>query len=192
MFEWLSGNPDSTFWLTVDRISILLSYVVVVSVVALVWQVLRFLRHRRRLRRVAGKSRRPQALALAFGGGSIRVAVEGFLANAYEVTIPVEEYAGDEVTPANIHRHLEKIRRLKERFQSEGVTELHLFLKAPMALALAVGAVFTNWGEVKVYQQSRAGGYEAWTTLAQAKAASIPDELTERLLETLDRSGNGI
>lgn len=186
MFHWLTGYPDSTWWMVIDRVSIMLSYVVVITILTIAWQFFRFVRLRRRLARLAGTSRRPCALALAFGGGSIKMAVQEFLATAYRSPIPVEEYAADEVTPANVHRHLERIRHIKERLQTEGVTELHLFLKAPVVLGVAVGAIFDNWVGVKLYHKDREGGYVAWTTLGQAKAASIPEELADRAAEILD------
>jgi hypothetical protein len=186
MFHWLIGDPNSTAWLMIDRISILLSYLVVVTIVTIAWQCFRFIRLRRRLGRLAGTSRRPRALALAFGGGTIKVAVQEFLATAYRAPVPVEEYVADEVTPRNVHRHLEQIRRIKERLQTEGVTELHLFLKAPVVVGTAVGAIFDNWVGVKLYHKDREGGYVAWTTLGQAKAASIPEELADGATELFD------
>jgi len=187
MFDWLISNPDSAFWLGLDRLSILLSYFVVISILAFVYNVFRYRRQRKKLAAVAGTTSKPKALALSFGGGSIKEAAQDYLIHTYgERSIPLDEYQADEITTENIHKHEEEIRRIKESYQSEGVTELHLFMKGPVALALAVGAIFDNWVSVKVYQHRRDGGYVPWTTLDQAKATPIADELAERALRMLD------
>jgi hypothetical protein len=186
MSNWLT-SPNSQFWLWLERISIVLSYGVVFSIMAFVYNVFRYRRKRTALADITGKSAHPMALALAFGGGSIGKAVEAYLKEAYpNVTIPVEEYIAEEVTPQNIHRYEEAIRRIKEKCQSENVTELHLFMKGPVGLALAVGAIFDNWVSVKIYQNNRQGNYEPWTTLDQAKAVPIADELAERALQIVN------
>jgi hypothetical protein len=188
MPEWLV-SPNSTVWLVLERISVLLSYLVVGTIAAFVFNLFRYRRKRKELATIAGKAGHPRALALSFGGGSIEQAVKEYLSTIYpEVNIPVEKYEKDEVTAENIHRYEEAVRRLKERFQSENVTELHLFMKGPVALALAVGAIFDNWVGVKVYHSKREGGYESWTTLHQAKAAPVAEELTERILQAVDNN----
>lgn len=188
MPNWLI-DPNSTFWLVLERISVLLSYLVVGTIVAFIYNLFRYRRKRKELATIAGKAGHPRALALSFGGGSIKKAVEEYLSAIYpDVKILVEEYEKSEVTTENIHRYEEAVRRLKERFQSENVTELHLFMKGPVALALAVGAIFDNWVSVKVYHSKREGGYESWTTLHQAKAAPITEELTERIIQVADNA----
>jgi hypothetical protein len=178
-------DPNSTAWLVVDRVSILLSYFVVLSIAAFVWGFLRHRRRRRRLAAIAGATARPQAFALAIGGGTIERAVADFLAGAYPHPIPLEEIAFGEVSAQNVHRLLEQVRRAKERFQSDGVTELHLFLKAPVALGAAIGAIFDNWVPVKLYHQQR-GVYEAWTTLHQAKRPPLDEDLRQKVQEMID------
>lgn len=178
-------RPDSTAWLVIDRVSILLSYFVVVSIAILIWGLLRHLRRRRRLASISGGTLRPHAFALAVGGGTIRQAVADYLAVAYANPIPIDELVFGDVTAKNVHGLLEDVRRLKDRFQSEGVTELHLFLKAPVALGAAVGAIFDNWVPVKLYHQQR-GVYEAWTTLHQAKRPALDEDLGERVQEMID------
>jgi hypothetical protein len=186
MPEWFV-SPNSAFWLWADRISIILSYIVLGTIGGFILNTLRYRSKRKEMVNIAGRTLRPQALALAFGGGSIRKAVEEHLQHIYPGSqIPVEVYQAEEITAENIHKHEEAIRRLKERFQSENVTELHLFMKGPVALALAVGAIFDNWVTIKIYHSKREGGYEPWTTLHHAKAASITDELAERVTQLVD------
>lgn len=187
MPDWFI-SPDSTFWLWVDRLSIALSYVVVATIAAFLYNLLRYRRKRKALAGVAGKTAHPQALALSFGGGSIKQAVKAYLDTTYDTPIAVEEYEASEITAENIHRHEEAVRRLKEEYQSENVTELHLFMKGPVAFAIGIGAIFDNWVSVKIYHSNREGEYVPWTTLHQAKATPIAEELTERVVQLVDPS----
>jgi len=186
MPTWLTST-DSAVWLWLDRVSILLSYLVVISIVAFVFNVFRYRRKRKELTEIEGKTALPKALCLSFGGGSIKNAVRDYLKETYpDRKIAVSEYKGDEVTPQNVHKHEEGIRKLKERYQSKGVTELHLFMKGPLGLALAVGAIFDNWVAVKIYQNNREGSYDPWTTLHHAKAVPIADIFAEKIIQAVE------
>lgn len=186
MPDWLT-SPDSGFWLWVDRFSILLSYAVVATIAVALYQFWHVRRQRRRIAALAGRTDRPRALAVSFGGANIAEPVRAFLAGAFpNREIPVTEcHVPGEVTPNNVHRHLELLRQLKAEMQGEGVTELHLFVFGPVALAVALGAVFDNWVGVKVYQHSRDGAYVPWFTLGQAKAAPTTEALAERIHDAL-------
>jgi hypothetical protein len=53
--------------------------------------------------------------------------------------IPVRESAEQtEITPRNVHRHLQRLREIKERLQADGVVGLYLFYKGP---SLPVGSL---------------------------------------------------
>ena len=186
MPTWLTST-DSSVWLWLDRVSIVLSYAVVLSILAFVFNVFRYRRKRKELIEIEGKTALPKALCLSFGGGSIKLAVSDYLKETYpDRKIAVSEYKGDEVTPQNVHKHEEEIRKLKERYQSKGVTELHLFMKGPLGLALAVGAIFDNWVAVKIYQNNREGSYEPWTALHHAKAVPIADIFAEKIIQAVE------
>lgn len=185
-------------WLWLDRGSIILGYVTVVTVVSGAIYVLRFaLDYRKRQRRLrgqtVGKTARPMALAISFGGGSIKTAVQDFLDHRYPDTpIPVREFVEPaEVTTTNVYLNLQRLRKLKERLQSEGVTELHMFYKGPIALGMGLGAIFDNWVSVKVYHNNRSGAYEEWLTLETAKAQPVIETVAEKMAEVLEeRSPN--
>jgi SMODS-associated and fused to various effectors sensor domain len=186
MPPWLT-SPESRLWLWIGRGSAIISYLAVLTVIGFLYNLLRHRRKRTELASIIGKTSNPHALALSFGGGSIKSAVEAYLTTVYpDVRMPVEDYEKGEVTPENIHRVEEEIRSLKEKYQTANVTELHLFMKGPVALALAVGAIFDNWVSVKIYHNDRGGIYEPWTTLHQAKAVPITEELSERVAQALD------
>lgn len=183
----------SDLWTWLDRGSILLSYVTLITLIFAAVQGVRLVRDYRRRQRelqklAVGSSSRPVALAISFGG-SIETAVKDFLAQRYPgATIPVREYQETgEVTTQNVFRHLNQLRLLKERLQSEGVSEVHLFYKGPLAVATGLGAIFDNWVTVKVYQNNRAGLYEDWLTLDTAKAQPVLTTITDAALAILER-----
>lgn len=195
--EWLI-RPDAAGWLVLERIGTLLQYVTVISIAYATWEFARFLRRfraRRQLlhRLASGETARPQALAVSFGG-SIRPAVEAFLATAYPGRwISVREYRSDEeVTRHTVHRHEEALRKIKEEFQAQGVTELHLFVKGPVVVGAILGALLDNWVAVKLYHNNRQGQYEEWTMLHFAKELSLRQTLEDAaavaITEHRDRS----
>jgi len=152
---------------------------------------LRYLSRYRRLRRliksVNGASSRPRALAISFGG-SIKMAVADYLRGSYAGTdIPVVEYAAArEVTVESVDDHLRNILAMKHDLQAQGVTELHLFFKGPVALAVLLGALLDNWVGVKIYQNGRSGQYEAWTMLHVAKELGSDERFTMELARAME------
>ena len=63
---------------------------------------------------------------------------------------------------------------------NKGVTEVHLFISAPMPLAAKLGSLFDNWCTVKVYHFNN-GRYEYWTTLKKEVMVDISDILAEEI-----------
>ena len=122
-------------------------------------------RYRRRLRQLAGvTSTRPAALVVTLAGTRIRAAVESFCAD-FAQPVPLYEVQRQEhLTQAELPKVLLELHRLKNRLTDDGVSEVHLFLSCPLAVACAIGALFDNWVPVKVYQFNQ-GHYEFWTTL---------------------------
>lgn len=168
-----------SFWLWLDRISIVLSYFVVISIGAFLLHVLRYRRLRRQIARSAGKTSKPRGLVVSFRE-PIKVAFQQALQEFYpDINIPVDEYHSQkDATEKDIHKHLDAMRAFKEQYMNQAVTELHLAIKAPLALAVAIGAIFDNWVTVIVYHNNQ-GKYERWATLGQAKAWPGLDEYLE-------------
>ena len=54
----------------------------------------------------------------------------------------------------------------------EGVSEVHLFLSCPLAVASAIEALLDNWVPATVYHFNQ-GLYEFWTTLHGGYVADI-------------------
>jgi hypothetical protein len=188
-FEWLT-DTDSIIWLYLDRISVLLSYIVVFSIVSGVVYVIKFLRRYRKIRaqmkKVDGTTLKPMAVAISFGG-SIKKPVEDFLDRAYIQKIPVMDYSTDkEVSRQNIHDHIRKLIELKHNLQAEGVTELHLFIKGPVMVGALAGAMFDNWVNVKLYHNNRKGEYEEWSMLHSAKELAPDEQLAVRVARIME------
>jgi|GEM_PF-1520819 len=188
-FQWLI-DPDSRIWLYLDRISILLSYLVVFSIISGIVYFIRFLRRYRRLRacmrKVDGTSPKPMALAISFGG-SIKKPVEEYISKKYTNMIPVMEYAVEsEVSPQNVQDHLNKLMRIKHDMQAEGVTELHLFIKGPVIFGVLAGAMFDNWCNVKLYHNNRQGEYEEWAMLHNAKELTPDERLAVQVAKAME------
>jgi SMODS-associated and fused to various effectors sensor domain len=130
-------------------------------------------RYRRRLRHLAGvTSERPVALVVSLAGTRICPAVEAFCTGFAQPMLLYEVQRSGDLTQAEFPRVLFELQTLKNRLIDEGVSEVHLFLSCPLAVACAVGALLDNWVPVKVYQFNQ-GLYEFWTTLHGGYVADI-------------------
>jgi hypothetical protein len=153
-------------WDTLSRLADTLGVVTALPLLvasAYLWSRAR--RYRRRLRQLAGvTSERPVALVVSLAGTRIRPAVEGFCAGFAQPMKVYEVQRPGGLTQAEFPKVLFELQALKNRLMDEGVSEVHLFLSCPLAVACALGALFDNWVPVKVYQFNH-GQYEFWTTL---------------------------
>ena len=130
-------------------------------------------RLRRRLRQLEGvTSGRPIALAVSLAGTRIRSAVETFCVGLGQSVKLVEVHRPGGLTQAELSTVLLELQALKNRLMDDGVSEVHLFLSCPLAVACAIGALFDNWVPVKVYQFNQ-GQYEFWTTLHGGHVAEL-------------------
>jgi len=130
-------------------------------------------RYRRRLRQLAGvTSARSVALVVSLTGTRIRPAVESFCAGFPQPIKLYEVQRTGILTQAEFPKVLFDLQALKNRLIDDGVSEVHLFLACPLAVACAIGALFDNWVPVKVYQFNH-GQYEFWTTLHGGYVADL-------------------
>jgi SMODS-associated and fused to various effectors sensor domain len=133
-------------------------------------------RYRRRLRQLTGvTSERPVALVVALSGTRIRPAVESFCSSFAQPLKLYEVQRPGGLTQADFPKVLFELQSLKNRLMDNGVSEMHLFLSCPLAVACAIGALFDNWVPVKVYQFNQ-GQYEFWTTLHGGYVADLNQE----------------
>jgi SMODS-associated and fused to various effectors sensor domain len=95
----------------------------------------------------AGK---PVALAIGIGG-DIEGAVRQYLEQNQQ-TLPVRAYSRDGlVQKERFYLILRDLLRIKQELTEQGATEIHLFYKGPVTLALGVGAIFDNWLPIQTY-----------------------------------------
>jgi hypothetical protein len=65
----------------------------------------------------------------------------------------VETYVHEgKLMPDDFYKVVHDLLKIKDKLTTAGVTEVHLFYKGPVSLAVAIGAVFDNWVPVKIYQ----------------------------------------
>lgn len=116
------------------------------------------------------KSSAPMALAISLipSNESIRKTVENFLlAKGYNMEI--EELNMNGINSRDdLEEFLNRLREKKRFFDAQGITELHLFIAAPVQAGVLVGGVFDNWIPVKLYHRPQPPPpefYEYWMPL---------------------------
>ena len=144
-----------------------------------------------------GQGQKPGVLALDFMGGNIRVQVMDFLKRkGFNIDQSlVKEYSRPpSVTPEDAYSYLSELRDQRDRLIADGVTELHLFMRGPIALAVGLGAIFDSTFPVHVYQYAQAPTpdalpYQYWITLHQGSIAGMPQTRVERTLSIAGKMG---
>lgn len=122
-------------------------------------------------------SARPVALAIGLGGG-IEGQVQAYLA-AQDLEMAVESYAREGKVPAEqFSAILRDWQKIKDKLTEQGVTEVHLFYKGPVSLAVAIGAITRNWVPVKVYNLE-AEGYRQHLVLYKEAVIGAEDRLAQ-------------
>lgn len=134
---------------------------------ALYLYISREIRYRKILKDIKERrTEKPAALAISLSGTDITNQVTQYVKNNigdYKVYQFVK-IAG--VTQENINDLMDELLQIKREMTADGITEVHLFVMAPVAFGTAIGAVFDNWIRVMVYHLNREKNeYEFWTYL---------------------------
>lgn len=158
-----------------------------------------YILYRRRIRRALDELDRkggvkPAVLAVDCMGGDISVQVQEALRKqgiAIESSM-VRTYKQPAVSPETAHTYLVELRELRDQLISEGVTELHLFIRGPVALAVGIGAIFDSTFPVRVYQFAQSpdpkeSAYQYWVTIHQGSIAGMAPSRAERLIGIASR-----
>jgi hypothetical protein len=107
---------------------------------------------------------RARPIALTIGlGGSVQGAVMKWL---YDngLRMPVYDYSMEGFIPEEQFGDvIKKFNAIKAELTQQGVTEVHLFYKGPVTLAMALGSILSNWVPLKVYAFS-GGSYSLQVT----------------------------
>jgi hypothetical protein len=125
-----------------------------IIVVLLFWQARRAFRRYLSARAVE-KSERPWAVAIGIGD-DITGQVMPNLDELDLKGIPLESYTRrGHLPPDQFYEVLHDMLRLKTRLSQAGATEIHLFYRGPVTLAMGIGSIFDNWVPVKVYEHAQ-------------------------------------
>ena len=143
--NWIGGASDLVNW-AADLLQI----------GSVIFVLLSYWRARTRLREYlqalqGSVSARPCALAVSFGG-DIAGQVENYLKDKHLDFPPVRSYAHGYFTAEEFLPILKGLQQIKDELTRVGVTEVHLFYKGPVTMAMALGALTDNWVPVKVYE----------------------------------------
>ncbi|MFH0988538.1 MAG: SAVED domain-containing protein [bacterium] len=126
---------------------------------------------------------KPMALVLSLSGMDITEQAKQWLENNIGKMEIVSYHKPNGVTKENISLLMTDILMLKSKMTNEGVTEVHLFLMAPIAFGAAVGAILDNWVQVKVYHLNREKNeYEYWTYLHKGFIPGLDDSLLKDIV----------
>lgn len=147
------------------------SIIQIITAIPFVWGAYLFIsmerRYKKRVEEVAKQETdKPAAMVISVSGTDITNQVSQFILNKFgEIKIyPLKKPAG--ITTENIPHILSEVLNLKKKMTADGVTEVHLFLMAPVAFGVAIGAILDNWVRVDVYHLNREkNNYEYWTYL---------------------------
>jgi hypothetical protein len=104
--------------------------------------------------RKAATSGRPWALIIGLGS-DIAGQVEAYLADQ-KLDLPTRTYTRKGyVSSDDLLSILKDLLKIKDDLTQAGATEVHLFYKGPVTMAMAVGAVTDNWVPIKVYEYTQ-------------------------------------
>lgn len=142
----------------------------------ILWRTRRQLQqHLQHARQQQGKA--PVALAVGIGGG-IEGAVRQYLSSRglqMDIVPYTREGWGARDDFYNILRDL---LRIKQQLIDNSVTEVHLFYRGPVTLALGLGAIFDDWVPVRIYElDKKAGEYELNLILGKGAVLELIDEI---------------
>ncbi|HPN34207.1 MAG TPA: SAVED domain-containing protein [bacterium] len=159
----------------------------IISMVIFLYGACVFYMRSRRYKKVVEEAKtvsaKPMALIICVSGTDITAQVLRFLAKK-NMPMDHESYIWtDGILAENITYRLADILKLKDKMTHAGVTEVHLFMMAPLAFAVAVGAVLDNWVRVNVYHLNREKNeYECWTYLHKGFVPGLGYSKTQELL----------
>ena len=151
----------------------------IIQILTALFAIWVFWNTRQRLKRYVERARAvgtatPAALAIGIGG-SIKGTVRQYL-DAHDLAgVPIEEFVYPGLLPKRkFYDVLRELHKIKQAMTDTGVTEVHLFYKGPVTLAMGIGSVFENWVPVKIYEFDHSiGGYEFDFTLGKGTVLEL-------------------
>ncbi len=170
----LSLYDDSNFWSWLGNIGTILGIISFVPILYAVYEYLQFKRReeqdRKRIHTEAGTQ--PAVLIVSMGGGCIRNNVEAYLKRQdsfkdfdFEHRVFVVHRDDKEIQLSDVDDIIAEVEEKQDDIRSKAADKVHLFLKAPMPIAVMVGSVLANRTPTLVYHYQPNKGYENWGTL---------------------------
>ncbi|MCI4660333.1 MAG: SAVED domain-containing protein [Neomegalonema sp.] len=161
---------------TIEPVNTLIGLGTFVFTVLIWWMVRRQnqLRYARWLQEASSESgERPAALIIDYWDkGEIDVQVKSFLRKRYPDSFPDESIfqigSNIQLTPLEMPTIARELREAGFLISKYGANKLHVFIAAPMPVAMLVGAELSNWGRVHIYHMNRSAQqneYEDWGPL---------------------------
>jgi hypothetical protein len=127
-------------------------------------------------KRASGRA--PMALVVGLAGG-IRGQVEQYL-RTQGLNMPIDDLDYPEFVPLNRYPLLIRdLLKKKDELTAAGVTEVHLFYKGPVSVAIGIGAVFDNWVPVHIYEFKDGTYQQALTVEKESVRGLLPETLAE-------------
>ena len=176
--------------MTWNSFLIIAGFASIATAIPIVTAVFLYLTRKRRLKRKIKKayeqqSRKPRGLVInVWPTGDPVPAIKTFLLQKENLDIEVEavNYFGL-ISKNEVIKVLRDVWKMRAKLDNESITELYLFLKCPVAIAAAVGAILDNWVKVKVYHYDQ-GDYEFWTILHKGTVMGVKFGGIEDVLDT--------
>jgi hypothetical protein len=137
-----------------DIISISANVIEVGSFIVVIFLILQARRqlHRYLNARAEQSSEHPWILAVGIGG-DILGQVKHYMTNHGLEKFPIENYQREGlVPPEKFYEVLRDMLKIKTKLSQAGVSEIHLFYRGPVTLAMGIGSIFDNWVPVKIYE----------------------------------------
>jgi hypothetical protein len=140
-------------------------------------------RTRRRMKRIIHRTlasdvrRKPLALAIGING-SIEGQVRAYLQNEH-INMEVVAISRQGFIPNHkYYEVLNELDKVKQELTDRGVSEVHLFYKGPVTLAMGIGALLDNWVPVRTYElDKQSGEYRPDLILGKGRVLELWEDL---------------
>lgn len=125
----------------------------------------------------SGNGIKPVAIAIGINGG-IEGAVNQYLTTIAQPMQVVPINRDGFIRGRKSYDLLRELHELKVKLTEQGVTEVHLFYKGPVTIAMGVGAILDNWVPVKVYELDKQTGlYNPDLVLGKGAVLDLLEEI---------------
>ncbi len=172
-YMW-SQKAGVNFWEALANIGTMLGILSFVPLVYAIWEYIRFRRREEKERKLIHiqPGMKPAVLIVDIGGVGIRNEVEAFLRQQegfkdfdFDSRVFVVHRDKKQITDNDVDGIIEDLEEQVGVIRSKAADKIHLFIKAPLPIALMVGEVLSNQTPTLVYHKQQNQGYENWGAL---------------------------